>query len=135
MNLLSLVSSKFIGFIIIGGFGFFVHFHKYLVCMFNWNSELLFLDEQMMYSSAVFEPGEQSLEVASRAKLERVCQKLELEAGDPLLEVGAGWGGLASYAAFSKRSRRKLMRRAAAGITGAKEAVDRHHPVVAPAIF
>ena len=59
----------------------------------------LFLDERMMYSSAIFEPGQESLEVASRAKLERLCQKLELEAGDHLLEVGSGWGGLAIYAA------------------------------------
>lgn len=58
-----------------------------------------FLDSQMMYSSAVFEQQEQTLEAASAAKLERLCRKLELSADDHLLEVGAGWGGLAIHAA------------------------------------
>ena len=40
-----------------------------------------------------------SRKAASAAKLERLCRKLELSADDHLLEVGAGWGGLAIYAA------------------------------------
>jgi cyclopropane-fatty-acyl-phospholipid synthase len=58
-----------------------------------------FLDERMMYSSAVYEADDQSLESASIAKLERLCRKLELVATDHLLEIGSGWGGLAVYAA------------------------------------
>ena len=58
-----------------------------------------FLDERMMYSSAVYEPGMASLEAASTAKLERLCRKLELGPGDHLLEIGSGWGSLAVYAA------------------------------------
>jgi len=58
-----------------------------------------FLDEDMMYSSAIFaEPGE-SLEQASRRKLERICRKLELKPGDHLVEIGTGWGGMALHAA------------------------------------
>lgn len=58
-----------------------------------------FLDEDMMYSSAIFaEPGE-SLEHASRRKLDRICQKLDLKPGDHLVEIGTGWGGMAIHAA------------------------------------
>ena len=59
----------------------------------------LFLDENLMYSSAVFETGEESLEEASLAKLERICRKLDLQPQDHLLEIGTGWGGMALYAA------------------------------------
>jgi cyclopropane-fatty-acyl-phospholipid synthase len=59
----------------------------------------LFLDRTMMYSCAVFETPEASLEEASMAKLERVCAKLELVAEDHVLEIGTGWGGFAVYAA------------------------------------
>mgnify|MGYP001415252882 CR=1 FL=1 len=59
----------------------------------------LFLDENLMYSSAIFaEPGE-SLEAAQRRKLERICRKLDLQPGDHLVEIGTGWGGMALYAA------------------------------------
>lgn len=58
-----------------------------------------FLDRRMMYSAAVYEQPDMSLEAASTAKLERLCRKLELAPGDHLLEVGSGWGGLAEYAA------------------------------------
>ncbi len=59
----------------------------------------LFLDKTMMYSCAIFERRDTSLEQASLAKLERVCAKLELRPEDHLLEIGTGWGGLAVYAA------------------------------------
>ena len=59
----------------------------------------LFLDERMMYSAAVFDTGEETLEQASEAKLLRLCRKLDLRPGDHLLEIGTGWGGLAVFAA------------------------------------
>lgn len=58
-----------------------------------------FLDQRMMYSAAVYEADDMTLEEASRAKLERLCRKLELAPEDHLLEIGSGWGGLAEYAA------------------------------------
>jgi cyclopropane-fatty-acyl-phospholipid synthase len=59
----------------------------------------LFLSEDLMYSSAIFaRPGE-SLESASRRKLERICQKLALGPDDHVLEIGTGWGGFALHAA------------------------------------
>jgi cyclopropane-fatty-acyl-phospholipid synthase len=59
----------------------------------------LFLDPTMMYSSAVFERPEMTLEEASTAKLERICRKLALKPGDRVMEIGTGWGGFAIHAA------------------------------------
>jgi cyclopropane-fatty-acyl-phospholipid synthase len=59
----------------------------------------LFLDKTMTYSSALFERPEMSLEEAQLAKIDRVCERLELGPDDHLLEIGTGWGGLAIRAA------------------------------------
>jgi cyclopropane-fatty-acyl-phospholipid synthase len=58
-----------------------------------------FLDETMMYSSAIFERPEMTLHEASVAKLERICRKLALSPADHVLEIGGGWGGFALHAA------------------------------------
>ncbi|GAA3616591.1 cyclopropane-fatty-acyl-phospholipid synthase family protein [Kineosporia mesophila] len=59
----------------------------------------LVLDPHMAYSCAYFtEPG-QSLEQAQEAKLDLVCRKLGLSAGQRLLDVGCGWGSLSIHAA------------------------------------
>ena len=66
----------------------------------------LFLDrEWMMYSSALFERPEATLEDAQRARLERICDALELGPDRHLLEIGTGWGGLALYAASRRGCR------------------------------
>lgn len=59
----------------------------------------LFLDPTMMYSSAVFNGPEMSLEEAAVAKLDEICRQLELGPEDHLLEIGTGWGGMAIHAA------------------------------------
>ena len=59
----------------------------------------LWLDERMMYSSAVFERPDMSLDAAAVAKLDRICRKLRLSAEDHVLEIGSGWGGFAIHAA------------------------------------
>ena len=59
----------------------------------------LFLDESMMYSSAVFADASETLEQAQFRKLERICRKLDLQPGDHLVEIGTGWGGMAIHAA------------------------------------
>lgn len=59
----------------------------------------LWLDETMTYSSALFEKPDMDLADAQRAKYEALCQKLELKAGDQVLEIGCGWGGFCTYAA------------------------------------
>ncbi|MGL4985290.1 MAG: class I SAM-dependent methyltransferase [Plesiomonas sp.] len=59
----------------------------------------LFLDPEMQYSSALFSHPNQSLADAQYNKLKTLCQTLDLQAHDHLLEIGSGWGGLAVYAA------------------------------------
>ena len=59
------------------------------------------LDERMMYSSALFTGPRDTLEQAQVAKLDRICAKLALEPEHHLLEIGTGWGGLAIHAAQS----------------------------------
>ncbi|MGY4533795.1 cyclopropane-fatty-acyl-phospholipid synthase [Pseudomonas sp. TE3786] len=58
-----------------------------------------FLDPTMMYSAAMFQGANDSLEKAQLNKLERICQKLALKPSDHLLEIGTGWGSMAIYAA------------------------------------
>ena len=59
----------------------------------------LWLDERMVYSCAYFETGDESIDEAQRAKLDHICRKLRLSAGERLLDVGCGWGGLILHAA------------------------------------
>ena len=59
----------------------------------------LWLDEKMMYSSAVFADPGMTLDEASTFKLDLICQKLDLQPADHVLEVGTGWGGFAIHAA------------------------------------
>ncbi len=59
----------------------------------------LFLDDAMMYSSAVFPDAGLTLEEAQRKKMDLICRKLALRPGEHLLEIGTGWGGFAIHAA------------------------------------
>ena len=59
----------------------------------------LWLDRSMMYSSAMWEREDMSLEHAQEARLDRICEKLDLSPADHLLEIGTGWGGMALHAA------------------------------------
>ena len=65
----------------------------------------LMLDETMMYSCAIFARRDQPLEEASRAKLDRICDKLDLQPSDHVLEIGTGWGGFALHAARTRGCR------------------------------
>ena len=59
----------------------------------------LLLDPTLTYSCAVFESPEMSLIDAQVAKLDRLIDKLGLNEGQHLLEIGTGWGALAVRAA------------------------------------
>ena len=53
----------------------------------------LFLDPTWVYTCAYFERDEMTLEEAQLAKLDLALDKLSLEPGMTLLDVGCGWGG------------------------------------------
>ncbi len=59
----------------------------------------LFLDDKMLYSSAIFNRPDDTLEMAQENKMARICEQLSLKADDHLLEIGTGWGGLSIFAA------------------------------------
>ena len=59
----------------------------------------LFLSEDLMYSSAMYAGVDDTLEQASARKLDRICEKLRLQPGDRVVEIGTGWGGFALHAA------------------------------------
>jgi cyclopropane-fatty-acyl-phospholipid synthase len=65
----------------------------------------LILDPSMTYSCALFERPNMSLHEASLAKLERVCEKLDLRPEDHVLEIGSGWGAFALHAARTRGCR------------------------------
>ena len=59
----------------------------------------LILGPTMVYSCAYFNSADDSLEEAQTRKLDVVCQKLRLEPGERLLDIGCGWGSMAIHAA------------------------------------
>ena len=57
------------------------------------------LDETLMYSSAIFERPDSSLHEAQLYRMKHICEKLELKPADHVVEIGTGWGGFAIFAA------------------------------------
>jgi len=65
----------------------------------------LMLDPTLSYSCTVFERPDATLEEAALAKLDLVCDKLDLGPRDHVLEIGTGWGGFAVHAASTRDCR------------------------------
>lgn len=55
------------------------------------------LGPSMAYSCGYWKKGVKNLQQAQEAKFELICQKLELQKGMEVLDIGVGWGGLAKY--------------------------------------
>lgn len=52
----------------------------------------------MTYTCAYWKEGTRTLEEAQRNKMDHVCRKVQLKAGDTFVDVGSGWGGLLLHA-------------------------------------
>jgi cyclopropane-fatty-acyl-phospholipid synthase len=62
----------------------------------------LWLDRRLTYSCAWFDSAADpaaDLDAAQEAKLDLICRKLDLHAGERLLDIGCGWGSLILFAA------------------------------------
>ncbi len=59
----------------------------------------LWLDREMVYTCAYFPEPDATLEDAQTAKMDLVCRKLRLTAGERVVEAGCGWGSLAIFMA------------------------------------
>jgi cyclopropane-fatty-acyl-phospholipid synthase len=85
----------------------------------------LILDPYMQYSCGYWKNAE-TLEQAQLAKLKLICEKLQLQSGMTLLDIGCGWGGLSVYAAKNygvsvqgvtiSREQQKLAQKRCAGL-------------------
>ena len=53
------------------------------------------LDESMMYSSALYADPAETLEAAQQRRLDRIVEMLGVSGGEHVLEIGCGWGALA----------------------------------------
>lgn len=59
----------------------------------------LWLDQNMVYSCAYFEQGEEDLATAQIKKIDHILKKIQLRPGQTLLDIGCGWGALVLRAA------------------------------------
>lgn len=74
------------------------------------------LDERMVYSCACWEDAH-TLDEAQENKLDLICQKMGLQPGMKILDIGCGWGSFAKYAAEKYKVK-------VTGITVSKEQVE-----------
>ncbi|MDK2597397.1 SAM-dependent methyltransferase [Pseudoalteromonas obscura] len=74
---------------------------KNIVAHYDLGNDLYsaFLSEEMLYSSAVYPTHNATLEAAQQHKLKQICEQVDLNKSDHVIEIGTGWGAFAIYAA------------------------------------
>lgn len=77
----------------------------------------LWLDENMVYSCAYFRSPDDTLEQAQIQKINHILNKIQLQPGERLLDIGCGWGALVIQAAKKYGAR-------CVGITLSREQFD-----------
>ncbi|MCP4438767.1 MAG: class I SAM-dependent methyltransferase [Aureispira sp.] len=60
--------------------------------LFNW-----FLGDRMIYTSCYYTSEDETLEQAQDNKLDLIAHKMQLKAGEELLDIGCGWGTLIAH--------------------------------------
>lgn len=60
--------------------------------LFNW-----FLGDRMIYTSCYYTNEDETLEQAQDNKLDLIAHKMQLKAGEELLDIGCGWGTLIAH--------------------------------------
>lgn len=78
---------------------------------------VLWLDPTRTYSCAYYVREQDSLAQAQQQKLELICRKLRLQAGQSLLDIGCGWGALMFHAVVHYQV-------TATGLTASNEQAD-----------
>jgi cyclopropane-fatty-acyl-phospholipid synthase len=70
---------------------------------YNLSPELFmaFLDQYNQYSCGCFQDTD-DLDEAQRAKMDMICDKIDIQSGDRVLDIGCGWGGLSRYMAETR---------------------------------
>ena len=56
---------------------------------FSW-----FLGKPMIYTSGIYKTGKENLEQAQQNKIDLIAEKILLQKGDKMLDIGCGWGTL-----------------------------------------
>lgn len=74
------------------------------------------LDKRMVYTCGYWKDAD-NLDDAQEAKLDLVCKKIGLKAGERVLDIGCGWGSFAKYAAETYGAE-------VVGVTVSKEQVE-----------
>jgi cyclopropane-fatty-acyl-phospholipid synthase len=59
----------------------------------------LWLDKEMVYTCAYCTDWDNDIDRMQQDKLEMICRKLRLKAGERMLDIGCGWGAVSMYAA------------------------------------
>ena len=85
----------------------------------------LWLDPSLTYSCAYFTSEDDDLATAQEQKLELLCRKARLKAGQRVLDIGCGWGSLLFHAAEQFDVRATGLTPAAQQVEAVRKAAER----------